>query len=292
MKKLRNLPTLPPFPTFPPCLPLCYQPVRPTEGPTPTPTFTTTPQPSNPPLPTPFTFFDPIDCRNSGPSYPPTSAFLACFGRGRIPKNISGKVQLTGKPSDPRYTCFGLPEAETDVSFTRLADSGTSVDWNTGVFIWTNSSFETPLRMFIFFKDMIRSNPNLPDITDAYHFENSSDEDNSGSCSYDPTTGKTTFTLSGNSIFGAQGSSTERCTLSFKIEYEGTGDPVPPPFTCAPTKTPIPTKPPPTPTSTKTPTPSPSPSPTPTPSPSMSPTHTPTPSPSISPTPTPTPTST
>jgi len=279
--KSRILPTLPPFHTFPPCFPadmICSpKPFLPTPIPTQSPTATTTPQPTRTPSPTPFTFFDPIDCRNSGPSFPPTSASLACFGKGRIPKNIGGKVKLVGKPADPQYTCYGFPESETEVSFTRFDD----VDWTSGTFLWTNGSFETTLRFFIFTPDMIRSNPNIPNLPDAYHFENSIDADNTGSCSYDPATGKTTLNLSGTSIFGAQGSSTEKCTLSFEVKYEGTGDPVPPPFSCAPTKTPIPTRPPPTPTPTKPPTPTPTPSSTmtPTPSPSISPTPTPTPSP-------------
>jgi hypothetical protein len=289
MKKLRNLPTLPPFPTFPPCLPLCYQPVRPSEGPTPTPTptptVTPTFQPTATPEPTPQDIVVYIDCKNGvNPDVKYSPVNFACFGRGELPKTFSAKVGPVTK-SHPDADCSFWPSSEETIGLTR----DFVCDFEDGYFVWNSKIYLTGQRISIigWANRMMRSDPNLDDIDLVYHFSGS--DDGKGSCTLDEVTGKITFTMYGTTVTEAFGSAYQ-CSMPYRVEYEGQLPPEPIPPSPIPTSppTPLPSKSPtPLPTRSPTPTPLPTKTTTPTPSPSMSPT--PTPSPSISPTPTPTP---
>jgi len=159
-----------------------------------------------------------LDCKNSAPAYTYTPFYLACWANKAIPATLQADIGPVVIPSCPPDTCscYNFPTTgNVRVQFTRTSDC----DWQSGTVVWQCSAFTYPLTLFVNpFGKIYQDNYNIPVIGNVFSF--SGDPSPTGSCSYNPATGKTTGTISGVATIPPQGCSCAGCLLTYTLYFD------------------------------------------------------------------------
>lgn len=158
------------------------------------------------------------DCANSAPAYNYTPWGFACFWNKPLPDSFIADIgPATNNTCDPACRCYSFPlTSVVRTSFTRTS----ACDWQSGVLVWQCSEFDYPLTLFVnTYEKIFQDDPDINPISNVFSF--SGDPNPTGSCSWNPTTGETTGTISGVAAIESQGCSCGPCLIPYTL-YFGT----------------------------------------------------------------------
>lgn len=155
-----------------------------------------------------------IDCKSSaqGQEYKPFG--YACWWHKNLPSTLKLRIGPVSNPDPSTFNCYNFPTEVVETSMSRV----NPCDWQNGVIVWVNSSYQLPLTFFVAtFDKIFLSNPNLINIGTVFQFSGSPTP--TGSCTYDEQSGITRLTASGIAEF-ENPFSPQPCRLPYTVYYE------------------------------------------------------------------------
>lgn len=157
------------------------------------------------------------DCTDKASAFTYTPFGAACWWTKPLPNTLQADIGPVVVPTcDPACQCYNFPTTgNIRVQFNRVSDC----DWQSGTIVWVCSAFDYPLTLFVnTFEKIYQDDPNVSPIGNVFSF--SGDPSPTGSCSYNPETGKTTGTISGVATIPPQGCSCDGCLLTYTLYFD------------------------------------------------------------------------